>query len=115
MLAWLSLVPVFILAGFATLILFRRDLHTVRIVSDIYNWGSVDEDFVYFSHPNCKQFIVGHCCRCGSSIVITWAQVGCVLATVADDVAAILVVITWAQVGCVLASAVDDLAAIHVY
>jgi hypothetical protein len=28
-LAWLSLLPIFIIVGFITLILFRRDLHTV--------------------------------------------------------------------------------------
>ena len=28
-LAWFSLLPIFILIGFTTLILFRRDLHTV--------------------------------------------------------------------------------------
>lgn len=30
LLAWFSLLPIFILVGFITLILFHRDLHTVR-------------------------------------------------------------------------------------
>ena len=29
LLAWCSLLPIFIMVGFVTLILFRRDLHTV--------------------------------------------------------------------------------------
>lgn len=31
LLAWTSLAPLVIVAGFGTLILFRRDLHTVRL------------------------------------------------------------------------------------
>ena len=32
-LAWASLAPIFLLVSFATLIVFRRDLHTVRVAN----------------------------------------------------------------------------------
>ena len=34
LLAWSSLLPIFILVGFVTLILFHRDLHTVESAGD---------------------------------------------------------------------------------
>ena len=35
LLAWFSLLPIFILVGFATLVLFRRDLHTVSHCNEV--------------------------------------------------------------------------------
>ncbi len=40
-LAWCSLLPIFILVGFGTLILFRRDIHTVSYIH-IFNARPLD-------------------------------------------------------------------------
>ena len=36
LLAWFSLLPIFILVGFITLIIFRRDLHTVSVSNSAF-------------------------------------------------------------------------------
>ena len=58
LLAWCSLLPIFIMVGFVTLILFRRDLHTVS------SSATYTKFFKHSKLCNCKHWV----CLCNKTV-----------------------------------------------